>query len=76
VTKVANLSGTSVFRLEIGASVTVNFTNQNTASNPKLEIKAGTSSYGEKDIWVNGKSMTNDIYYWEKEDSLVFVYDG
>ena len=76
VTKVANLSGTGVFRLETGASVTVNFTNQNTASNPKLEIKAGTSSYGAKDIWVNGKSMTNDIYYWEKEDSLVFVYDG
>ena len=76
VTKVANLSGTSVFQLETGASVTVNFTNQNTAPNPKLEIKAGTSSYGVKDIWVNGKSMTNDIYYWEKGDSLVFVYDG
>ena len=55
-----------------GTTVTVNFTYSNTIQNPQLNI----ANSGNKNIWLNGKNLDNDIYYWLEGDSVVFVYDG
>lgn len=68
--KVATTVNTD-FSLESGVSVTVKFTNANTASSPTLNVD-GT---GAKTILVNGSVMTSD-YYWPAGAVVTFVYDG
>lgn len=55
-------------QLTEGATVSVRFTNNNTAANPTLNI-AGT---GAKPIMVNGVNAG----YWQAGAAVTFVYDG
>lgn len=65
--KVAQLSS-GVLSLKSGVSVSVRFTQANTAENPTLNV-AGT---GAKPIYTQGVRYA----YWAKNATVVFVYDG
>lgn len=52
-----------------GLTITVSFTNKNTATNPILSINSLT----DVEIRVNGKPMTSE-YYWTDNAIVTFVY--
>lgn len=74
-TKVATCAD---FSLRLGAIVTVKFTNENTASSPRLNvnstgakyIRSSTSSWSSSNNWKAGESMTfiYDGTYWQVID--------
>ena len=66
----ALLSG--ALTLTAGATVSVKFTNANTASSPTLNI----ASTGAKQIRLNGAALTSSAYYWIANAVVTFVYDG
>ena len=69
--KVATLSSGSI-TLTSGVSVSVKFTNANTASSPTLNV----NSTGAKTIRLNGAALTSTAHYWVAGAVVTFVYDG
>ena len=63
---------TGTFSLEAGATVAVNFSNTNTADNPKLKVGSTTA----KNIFVNGSQITTGDNKGLLTGTVVFVYDG
>lgn len=59
------------FSLVKGATVTVSFTNSNTAANPTLNV----NSTGAKNIRMNGANLTV-MDSWSAGETVVFTYDG
>lgn len=59
------------FTLDTGKSVSVKFTDANTASNPTLDVD-GT---GAKPIYLQGSAITPENS-WDYDDTVTFVYDG
>ena len=67
--KVATLSpSTDTLTLTSGVSVSVKFTNANTADAPTLNV----ASTGAKKIYTNGGQSA----YWQAGQSVLFTYDG
>ena len=66
--KVATIQSGGSFSLEVGATVSVTFSNANSAASPTLNVD-GT---GAKPIRTNGTPYA----YWAAEASVLFVYDG
>ena len=70
VNKTVQIEG---FSLVEGASIHVKFTNENTASNPKLNV----NSTGAKPLQVGASTTTsNPDSSWRAGDILELVYDG
>jgi hypothetical protein len=66
--KVGSCSG---FELFTGATVTVYFTNANTAADPTLNV----NDTGAKSIRVKDANIAA-AYYWQAKDTVTFVYNG
>lgn len=74
--KIVSVTG---FVLEIGARVTVNFSESNTAANPTLNVHNGSAYTGAKAIMYRGTSPISDssnYYRWQAGDIVDFIYDG
>ena len=67
--KNVSLSG---FKLYPGATISVRFTNGNTAGNPTLNVN-GT---GAKTVIVNGTAAPSSLVTWTAWATISFVYDG
>ena len=59
------------FELFTGATMTVYFTNANTAANPTLNV----NSTGAKPIYVKNAAIAA-AFYWQAGDTVTFVYNG
>lgn len=66
--KVATVQSGGSFSLDVGTTVSVAFTNANSASSPTLNV----NSTGAKPIRTNGTPYA----YWSSGASVLFVYDG
>lgn len=67
------------FVLEIGARVTVKFSQSNTAKNPTLNVHNGSAYTGAKAIMYRGTSSvsgSSNYYRWQAGDIVDFIYDG
>lgn len=59
------------FSLRKGATVTVKFTNKNTAASPTLNV----NNSGAKPIYLNGAALPESSY-WGAGETMSFIYDG
>ena len=59
------------FSLRKGATVTVKFTNKNTAASPTLNV----NNSGAKPIYMNGAALPESSY-WGAGETMSFIYDG
>lgn len=66
--KVATVQSGGDFSLDVGTTVSVTFTNANSASSPTLNV----NSTGARQIRTNGTPYA----YWSSGASVLFVYDG
>ena len=71
VAKVATITPTTSITLYVGMSISVTFTNENTATNPTLNV----NSTGAKPIYAFGSSLQK-VYYWKAKATVQFVYNG
>lgn len=64
------------FKKYVGQTVTVRFTNANTASSPRLKVQnSDGSEYATGYIYVNGSYMNSDTS-WAAGGVVTFVWDG
>ena len=64
------------FKKYVGQTVTVRFTNANTASSPRLKVQnSDGTEYATGYIYVNGSYMASD-QYWGANGTLTFVWNG
>ena len=71
VAKVATITPTTSITLYVGMSISVTFTNENTATNPTLNV----NSTGAKPIYAFGSALQK-VYYWKAKATVQFVYNG
>jgi hypothetical protein len=55
-----------------GSTVSIKFTNANSASSPKLNV----IGLGAKNIRIYGQNLTDPAYYWTAGATVSFTYDG